>query len=528
MLGSLKDTWEEDSSIAFTLRNLEGFPIDDWELQKARYEEEERWFTGAALDLEVQKKDNPTQETDLYPLRINPLVNLVIKHAHILFGEYLYDGRPLVRPKLIPKENDETNKTLVEQAEEALFTIWWESHGNAIMMENALLSQIYGGCIFKLTYVPEETDRLIPLLVERINPKGFYGIPDASDMYRLSEAWIVKQITNAQAKKYGYTGEDKVVWYSEHWTKQNYKVRINDRLVTKVYGNEQYPLGGENPYGIVPLVYIPHIRIAAFLGMDTISHLKGLIKEMNLRYGDYGDAVNDDSHSLIAMRNVTGKTTTVSVSGRDVVDLGTAQGISGNEKEPDLFEVTSTRASASMRDLVGEIYKQYRRDAADPPVADGEDEGSQRSALTLATRFWPLLGHSDVERIFWSAGMNVINTYMLKMMQIKKLGEITEKHLGMRMKQKWAPQLPRDREADVQEWVQRSAADLGSRETLLELTGDVEDLDEEQDRMIEWIKRVETEKAKIAKEYAPAPTTPFGNKSSSSSSSSGDQSGSKK
>jgi hypothetical protein len=320
-------------------------------------------------------------------------------------------------------------------------------------------------------------------------------------MYRLAEAWLVKPITLAQAKTLGYAGSDKVVWYVEHWKPDTYKIQINDEQLTNTINGKTRPVGGDNPFGFVPLLYIPHIRIGSFLGMNNFDHLKGLVKELNLRFADYGDAVNDDSHATVAMRNAMAPKM-VKIGTRDVVDLGTATGITGNEPDPDMFEVSSQRASATMKDLVGEIYAQFRRDAWIPAVADGEDEGSQRSGLTLATRFWPLGQHVSTERAFWTAGMDVFQSNILRMMAEIEEGGITKEHVALRMRQKWAPLLPRDREADVQEWVQRASADLGSLEHLIELTGDVEDIDEQMELIYAWKERIEDMMAKIAAKYA--------------------------
>lgn len=499
MLNQLVDTWqnyEEDN--LFSLRDVEGFPYEAYSKQLQRYRVAEEWFTGTAL---ANVKQKPGEDIDLYPLRINPLISTVMKHAHTLFGEVEDDGRPLVRPRLIT-EGDEDQKELAEDAEELLFRIWFESNGRAIMQENGVLSQIYGGCVFKANYVPWDKWRTHEIMVERINPKGFVGVPSASDMYRLAEGWIVKRISLQEARQFGYEGDDPNPWWVEKWTPENWFIKINNNMATK-NGKE---LGGDNPYKFVPIIYIPHIRIGAFLGINAIDHLYGMVKELNLRFADYGDAVNDDSHAALAIRNVQGTPREVKVGTRTVTNLGTAVGITGNEPDPDFFEVTKARASAAMRDLIAEIFRQYRRDAYIPAVADGEDEGSQRSGMTLAMRFWPLGSHITTERVFWTAGMDVFQTFLLKIAAKQKIGGMTEKHTQFRMKQRWAPILPRDREADVQEWVQRASADLGSIEHLLELTGDIEDIPEQREQILKWIEDVETLKAKIAKKYAPEPS----------------------
>jgi len=72
-------------------------------------------------------------------------------------------------------------------------------------------------------------------------------------------------------------------------------------------------------------------------------------------------------------------------------------------------------------------------------------------------------------------------------MKVKGVGEITDAHLEMRIRQEWSPILPKDREQFINELVTRAANNLGSPEHLLEMTGDVEDIDDEMDKIKDWI-----------------------------------------
>lgn len=492
----------------FSLQDLEGFPHEEYEKQLSTYTEAERWYKGTALNDQPQQQSG--QKADLYPMRINPLKGTVQKHAYTLFGEPENDGRPLVVTRMIPPEtgteqDSKAWKTKTQHAEDILNLVWWENNGRELMMRNALLSQIYGGCFFKATYVPWESEqyngwRQVAIRIEAPNPKTVVAIPDASDFYRLSECWIVRQIDEKEAKRWGYSpSEGEELWYNEHWTREYYKVQINNKLATINHRGVDVDLGGVNQWGVVPIVYIPHIREIDFLGSNSFDHLKQYVLELNLRYGDYGDATNDDAHPIVAVRDVGGQLQTRKVtSWLEVIDLGQTQGITGNEKPPDMFEVRNQRASIAMKNLIESIWQQYGRDSFVPPVAYGEDEGSQRSGQTLAMRFWPLGSHASTERYFWTAGLDVFQPILLRIMRIKNLLGITEEHTKLRMKQVWAPLLPRDREADVQEWAQRSAGYIGSPEHLLELAGDVEDVPEERARMLKWIEDLEAAKLKAA------------------------------
>lgn len=477
-----------------SLQEIEDFPYSEWSDRKAEYVEKEKWFTGDALE-EQEELQQTGKKADLYPMRINPIISTVLKHAYILFGEVEDDGRPLVWSKMIPKKDDDENKQIAKEAEEALNALWFENSGRAMMMENAVLSQIYGGCIFKAIYAPWEKWRNVTLKIEKVNPKYFIGYPDGSNPYRLSRAWFLRKISGVEAQKWGKEDANAkfYYWYVERWDQDEYKTWVDGQPAKKA-GVE---LGGENKWGFVPSVYIPHIRVVNFYGMNAYDHLTGYVKEMNRVIGDYGDAVNDDSHPTIAIRDVQGTVKMTRVNNwLEVVDLGSAPNITGTERGPDMFEVRTPRASQAMQNLLNEVYDQYRRDAFIPAVADGEDEGSQRSALTLNTRFWPLTSHAGMERYAWTAGMDIFQGMLLQMIsQLDKEDrnvEITNAHLGMRMKQKWAPMLPRDREADVQEWVTRQPTYLGSIEHLLELSRDVEDPQEERQRILDDVKDIAT------------------------------------
>lgn len=503
----------------FTLADIPGFPYEVYSTQRSVYEECERWFRGYALEDSTNESGSPTE---IYPLKINPIISTVLKHAYILFGEVTNDGRPLVQPTLVPSDDSDEAKKIAQEAEDALNHIWWENNGRSLMFENGILSQIYGGCIFKATYVPWEWDRYggwrkIPIRIERVHPKSFIGRPNAGDMYRLREAWVISDMPLDEARKWGYSGYDDTPTFAEYWSETEHKAYINEDEVSFPLAipdqNLANPFNGINYFNLVPLVYIPHIRVGGFHGMNAFDHLKGIIKELNLRFADYGDAVNDDSHVPLAMVNVNGSPQYTRIGeGLKVIDLGSSANISGGESDPNIFEVHKSRSSTSMQSLLDELIDQYRRDSFVPAVAEGEDEGSQRSALTLATRFWPLTSHAGIERVFFSNGLDVFNTYLLRMMAIKKIGEIGPQHTGMRMKQSWAPMLPRDREAEVQEWTSRAQSNITSPEHLMSLTRDIDDIAAERERILKWLRdiaKIEAEANAKAAQMYPAPS-PFG------------------
>jgi hypothetical protein len=458
------------------------------------------------LDETVQKEG---QKIELYPVKINPFQSIVQKHAHFLFGQVEQSDRPLVSPRILP--NSPGEKDVALHAEEVVNRVWWESSGRAIQWVNGALSQIYGGSVFKVAWEPSDALRSIPIRIEAPHPRYFVGRPDAADWTRLREAWIVKPISREEAAENGWQSEGNNTsppWLVEHWTQSRYEAQINGQPVKRfTKSGEWIEVSGANEWGFVPVVYIPHVRVTGFYGENVIDTIKGIVKELNLRVADFGDAVTSDAHAYVGMRNIQGSPNVQQIApGLFGVNVGSNPNITGSEADPDIWEIRKAVASDAMEKNVDMLYSLMRRLAFIPAVADGEDEGSQRSGLTLALRMLPLTGHVEIERIFWTAGLDLINRMVLKMLSIKGANGITMRHAVQRVKEEWAPILPRDREIIVQEVASLMTAKLGSPERLLEILG-VDNIPEEKKLILDFWKALMEMEAKITAANAPKGST---------------------
>jgi len=85
-------------NLTFDLKNVAGFPNDVYESNRRRYEEFETWYDGTILE---DQNDQSGRDVDIYPVRINPVRGAVMKHAAVLFGDVVDDGRPLVIPRMV-------------------------------------------------------------------------------------------------------------------------------------------------------------------------------------------------------------------------------------------------------------------------------------------------------------------------------------------------------------------------------------------------------------------------------------------
>lgn len=479
----------------FSLKDIEDFPYSDYTTLQEAYTELESWYSGLALDVTQTQGD---KEVELYPLHLNPVRSAIMKHVYTLFGEIPDTSYgSLVVPRVIIR-NEKPERSTAEKIEQFLIDTCAENNFASTQQENAIISQVYGGCIFKVSWLPDENR----IGLEKIVPQEFMCIPYMNNPWRLRKAWIIRAIDEYTAQQFGVKLGGMTGWYIEAWEEKKYRISINDSPILQQDGNDLYELGGVNPFGFVPFVYIPHDRANTFWGSSLITKsVIGITKEINLRTADAGDATSDESHSLLVMRNVRGSPQVKRI-GRHipVIDIGSSQSLN-NANDPDLFSVRRASLSETMIALTRDLHSMFRREVYVPAVADGEDEGSQRSGVTLANRMWPLVSHTKGERVHWSTGLSIVFKMVLRIAAQKGLGNISAEDTRAKLRCKWYSSLPRDREQLSTELVNRSAQNLGSHEHLVELFGDVDDIDQDMNQTKEWLEF----QAELKKAAAPEP-----------------------
>ena len=458
----------------FLLQNLPDFPYLEYQNRQEIYAELNDWYSGDKL-VKFDIDQATGRRVELYPLRINPLKSTAEKHITILLGESMgavESGGLPIKLNVIGKTT--RNKAREKELEKILSQVLLDSNLGAALQQTATESQYLGGSVYCVDWIPADSR----IGISTIKPQEFIGVVYGRDNWRLRNAWIVRPISYEEAVSLGVDhGEHTPYWYTEHWTEDEYAIRVNE-VVLKVGG---ISLEGKNVFGVVPIVYIPHIRTNGFYGESMITDtVKGLIKEMNLRMADIGDAIAEDSHSLTYIKNVRGAVQVKKVGGvLTVYDLGSRQSIGTSEPDPAMESLQRQSASTPMIDFSDSLMKAYRREVNHPAVADGEDEGSQRSALTLTTRMWPLLSHVKMERQNYTDGFRVLLGIALKMMAVKNIAGITEADTDMNIFISWSPMLAKDRELLLQEIAIRREHSVGSQQHMIELLEDVQDVDEE-------------------------------------------------
>ncbi len=482
------------------------FNMSLWNLQAERYYEYWRWFTGDILR-ETRAGSNKDNQVLKYPLEINPVRDFSRKHAALLVGEDTFDSaKPLVRSVFRPRPtfdmsnmNEDTsadvdNKTrrVAQICQNALDMVWTESGGASLQQENATLSQFLGGSVFEAKWNPDLKDRLIPIEINNVMPDFFLPIYEGNNYWNLLECFIVYRISAYVAKQmYGYKGSEATwVIYCEHWTRNDYSVYINNEPVETdgiTYKNVK------NPFGFVPMVYIPHLREGNFYGSSMVEDIRGLTREFNARMADTGDAVRNSVHRRRYARDLRQDPKPKQI---DATTWATNLGVTdpSTKVSPDVWVEDPPVLPDSLANYANDhVWKQLIRMGAMSDMSYGEDEGSQRSALTLAFRMWPSTSHARAERVFWRDGLNYLAKRVLQMMVVKKdaLKGVIEipadfqKYLEVA--QDFQPMIPRDREQQVDEVITRVQANLLTPEAGMKILGDIPYVTEEIAKLREWL-----------------------------------------
>jgi len=507
-----------------------GFPFHLWEKQQQRYRHNWKWFTGEYLS-ESAGKTRSGEPIYKFPLRINPIKNFSRKHAAMLLGEPSENNaRLLIKPNVRVKNltGDKPDEAKVEQGkylQNLLNEVWTQSNANSIFTENATLSQFLGGSYITLNYEPWHTDLIIPIVAHSIKPDFVLPIWSPTEPFELLEAFIVYRVPEATAiEMWGYEPDGSrnganMVTFCEHWTRTKHWVYLDGKPLTAKYktaDGSEYSVsynGADNIFGFVPVFYKPRTREGNFYGNDIVADIEGLTLEYNGRLADSGTAMKRTAHRKWFGRNITQNPR------QKMFDADTWYADLGMENPsvkspPDIWPEDPPKWTEVFNNFNKDIWNQLLREGNMTKIALGEEEGSQRSAISLAIKFWPMVVIARMQRIFWSEALNIVNYRILHMIAILFKQGMLKPIAGLlkefkledlkffEITQDWLPMLPRDREQTVNEVVLLSQANRMSLERAIKVLGDVKDEDEEIERVWENLQRMLEMQTEQAQEIA--------------------------
>ena len=497
-----------------------------WQARRAVEQEWYEWFDGTRIE-DAKDGEGPDAE-DLYPLKLNPIAKVCREQRNVMLGiTSRYDQPPMQVSCVSTDDTDAARKT-AESVKAISNGIWLDSQGASIQQEAALLMQIHGGHVFKLSWEPENANLKYRMRYTSIPSTWFYPVYSQMDKWNLLEAYIGYTISAAEAEEvYGIKtvpafGNDVTgnFWclYLEHWTPTHYEITVNGIVPELEAGGSRRRLEGDHNWGFVPVVYIPHHRDKHFYGKSHIPELIGLTEEKNSRSADRGDAVREYTRPLLTASNMQTAPKQIAVEWdsegnvtRYAVNLGMSKGSPGSPV-PELKYSNPPTISDSVISYDKEIWGEVCKAGDLSPVVLGDDDtsGGRITGPVTAYRMLPMLYHTQIERVDFSMGALLLAKMSLKLMQAKqqdgsykalgvKTPEITDEMLDLNLSTVWNPQIPLDVRERSTMLNERFTAGGMSLEAYLTAQG-VEDVALEMKR----IKADQSSKAALASKVAAA------------------------
>jgi hypothetical protein len=143
-------------------------------------------------------------------------------------------------------------------------------------------------------------------------------------------------------------------------------------------------------------------------------------------------------------------------------DLGSS--VPGQDP-PEVGVIPAQPEPASSFNFINSILDMTRQAAFTSPVAFGEDEGSQRSGVTLQLRLWPLMQQVKTTRIYWRTQLVALHSMILAMAKFRDIGNRYDSRLAdYVVVPNFYDLVPQDRELLIEEITRRAEQDLISPE----------------------------------------------------------------
>jgi len=480
-----------------------GYPVDQWNAQSVLYAEHLNHFSGDWLDETI----SDTNYNKKYPLQYDPCFLPVMLHSSFLFGEVPDGASALVQPQVEiwkngERSSTETDSKSAEKMTNFLRSVWEENGARGKQMQVGIDSQVFGGFVFGSFYDPEREllDNFIPISILRFDPADFFPVWRASDTDQLIDVQVAYGITSIQAEDLGVTVEDNIALYREQWTRKRYEITVDDKVVT-IYGN---PGEGVPPAGVIPFVYVPHPPRIGFYGTSLLRRRLPLAKEINDTIVNTGDIIAEEALNIPAIRNVREPKITRLSGTKPVINLGFQQG----DRIPDILYPPQRGTSvSSASEHSTNLTNRLRGEMYCSPVLFGNDDGSQRSAASLALKAIPMIAHIRSERALYAAGMARFNKNILRIAAAKGIGNITpEMARKAKVKSNWFPMMPRDVLEEVMTYISRVQSYTLSPETAIDKIGDVLDIPAELAKIEAWQKKQQEQLGNSAQSNAFANT----------------------
>lgn len=451
-----------------------GYPWPVWSGQQNLYNDFNYYFSGKVFT-EYSISQDPEGPL-MYPLKINIYRAVCEALSSSLWGAYEED---LIQFRVDPKDRggkvSDAGRKNASRVQRLINDIWLDNSRDTLLASASLSQAKYGGVYLRCLWTGTRI-KIDALPANMCFP--VWSPVDVNQLLALIMAYkmSIKAATEAFALRPDPAREDDVL-VVEEWTDGFHKIWVDGETVKHT----------ENPYGFIPYEYIPTRReLETYYGTPPGECIMGIQDEINKRLADIGDYLNYSAHPIRWVRDYKGDVEEDLPVGPDVVwDMGRT---TNAQAKPEVGTLDANPVPPGTFEYMNQVMGLMQDVVHIPPVALGKDEGSQRSALTLIVRMWPLIQSIKTSRVYWQSGLQRLNDKMLRI--VATYGEgVSEDLVGHKSYAEWSPIQPKDRAALVEETVRLVEAYLKSPESALKDL-DVLEPEIEMDQIRSWMKEM--------------------------------------
>lgn len=431
---------------------------------------------------------DPMTKQPIYPIKANIWDFIASIHAMMSVGEdkeqdpqIVFVGNSSHETSRAERYNPLVNKALTRSRID-FHSLFWNVN-------------VYGAYALVIRY---DRSRRFPIYYEPIPSTDFFPVLDSAG--RVIEFFVFREISHSEAKwLYGVSiPESRTPYYIEYWNPEQYEVRVNSRIAYASTSKGKKVIAGRNIFGVAPAVYIPHVRKQNKYGDSQLLDTKQPGLEFNARFADVSDGVRDQMSTQYVGANIKSPRK-INVGGQVIWNIGETLDKRG---DPQIEALTNSSGINDANNFVDSLWDLFTTISFIPPIAMGVDEGSQRSSLTLRTRFWLLNSHCGLERRNVSQGLqDLAHMTIVGLSQLRYPG-VTTDGLSLHVRVNWPEMLPEDRLELLNEAIQRFTAGIISRKRAIEMFGDVENVTEEEAEIDADAKRKQDEAIAMQKAQA--------------------------
>jgi hypothetical protein len=384
-----------------------------------------------------------------------------------------------------PPEAGQEGEAIARHAE-ALLQACYEHNALALAdLDTAVDSAVLGDGAFKVTW---DVETGMPC-VSPIDPASLVCMRRADDYRRLEKVYQGSGIGD-QGSGYGPTYQQMLpglegLWggkYMEVWTEETLEVWRNGEMARRV----------ANPYGFIPYVVFPNLRVPKEpWGQSDLVDLIGISRDLNSRLSILSHILEVSGNPIAVLENVT-DSTGIKVGPGRLWELP-------KDAKAYLLDLLSGGGVGLHIEYINLLYRAMHDIAEMPRTAFGDGEGTARSGIALEVELQPMLQKIARKKAIWSVALQERARMILKLYGLhgdEKAATVAGPAGGYAVLVVWPPILPSDRTELVQQETALVASGIHSRRRAMDLLGEG-DAEAEWERVVEERSEIRNQKSEL-------------------------------